>query len=98
MNTKEHLLVCLAEECAEVAQAVGKALRFGLYDTPPKGGLANNDYLVREFNDVLAIIELLQANGANLDGIGCRAAIDEKKAKVGRYMLHAELRGTLESS
>jgi len=32
MNRTEHLLVCLAEECAEVGQAVAKALRFGLDD------------------------------------------------------------------
>jgi len=43
----EHLLVCLAEECAEVGQAVGKALRFGLKDSPPEGGLPNDEYIVR---------------------------------------------------
>ncbi len=30
MNKTEYLLVCLAEECAEIQQAVDKALRFGL--------------------------------------------------------------------
>jgi hypothetical protein len=30
MNITEHLLATLAEECAEVAQATSKALRFGL--------------------------------------------------------------------
>lgn len=30
MNKAEHLLTCLAEECAEIQQAVSKALRFGV--------------------------------------------------------------------
>lgn len=36
MNRSEHLLSCLAEECAEVAQRVSKALRFdeGLIPEP----------------------------------------------------------------
>lgn len=32
MNATEHLLVCLAEECGEVAKECSKALRFGLDD------------------------------------------------------------------
>lgn len=35
MNLKEHLLTVLSEECAEVQQAVSKALRFGAKDSRP---------------------------------------------------------------
>lgn len=35
MNTTEHLLVVLGEECAEVQQNIAKALRFGLDDHHP---------------------------------------------------------------
>jgi hypothetical protein len=35
MNPTEHLLSCLAEECAEVAQRASKSLRFGLSEVQP---------------------------------------------------------------
>ncbi len=98
MNKTEHLLTCLAEECAEVGQAAAKALRFGIGDMPPNGGLPNNEYIVREVNDVLAIIELLIDHGLKLDGIGDQVSIDEKKAKVAHFMEYAEKRGTLVSN
>ncbi len=34
MNRRDHLLDILAEECAEVAIRVSKALRFGLDEVP----------------------------------------------------------------
>lgn len=95
MNKTEHLLTCLAEECAEVGQAAAKALRFGVDGMSPNGGLPNKEYIVREVNDVLAIIELLIDHGLKLDGIGDQIAIDEKKAKVAHFMEYAEKRGTL---
>lgn len=97
MNRTEHLLVCLAEECAEVGQAVGKALRFGLTDNPPGGGLRNDEYIVRELHDVFAILELLTECGA-LDRGHYGTAIKEKKEKVERFMRYAEERGTLVSN
>jgi hypothetical protein len=96
MNVIEHLLTCAAEESAEVGQAAGKALRFGLRDSPPSGGLPNNLYIVRETNDLLAILEMLQEQGVDLPGIGNRDAINEKKEKVKRFMTYAKDRGTLE--
>lgn len=93
MNQHEHLLTCLAEECAEVGQAVGKALRFGLNDKGPSHVLTNAEYIARELGDVLALVEMLQEHGLipALDGmhIGC------KKAKVKHFMEYAEQRGTL---
>jgi NTP pyrophosphatase (non-canonical NTP hydrolase) len=97
MNRTEHLLVCLAEECAEVGQAVGKALRFGLTDSPPGGGLQNDKYIVRELHDVLAVLELLTECGA-LDRGHYGEEIREKKEKVERFMRYAEERGTLVSN
>ena len=37
MNKQEYLLTCLSEECAEIQQAVSKALRFGLDNYNPNG-------------------------------------------------------------
>lgn len=95
MNTIEHLLACLAEEGGEIAQAAGKAGRFGLQDTNPSDGISNQDRLVQEINDALSVAELLQEEGVEMLGVGDRAAIEAKKAKVRRYMAYARDRGTL---
>jgi len=81
MNKIEHLLLCLAEEAGEVVQAAGKAGRFGLNDQPSPDKLSNNEYIVREVNDVLAILELLKEEGVDLQGIGRHLDIQLKKEK-----------------
>lgn len=96
MNKREHLLICLAEECAEVGQSVAKALRFGLKDSPPVGGPTNEESIVQELNDILAIIELLIDDGCSFNNVGDQTAIDTKKDKVMRFMEYAKERGTLE--
>jgi len=48
MNKTEYLLVCLAEECAEIQQAVDKALRFGLDVGFPGGKTTNAQDISRE--------------------------------------------------
>lgn len=49
MNLQEHLLSCLAEECAEVGQCVSKALRFGLQDAQPGQPLTNLERMALDF-------------------------------------------------
>ncbi|MGR3177280.1 MAG: MazG nucleotide pyrophosphohydrolase domain-containing protein [Candidatus Anammoxibacter sp.] len=57
----ERYLDLLAEECAEVIQAIMKAKRFGLYDKFEgyNKGRSNENAILREIGDVLAIIDLL---------------------------------------
>ena len=64
MNKTEHLLACLAEECAEVQHAVAKALRFGLDDGYLGAASTNAQDIAREFADVLAVVEMLEEDGA----------------------------------
>lgn len=94
MNKTEHLLACLAEECAEVQHAVAKALRFGLDDGYPGAASSNAQDIAREFADVIAVVELLEEAGA-LERPTDTNAIERKKARVVEYMLYAEQRGTL---
>lgn len=35
----DHLLACAGEECGEVQQVVGKALRFGIWSGPSGTGI-----------------------------------------------------------
>jgi len=95
MNKKEHLLVCVNEECSEVAKAITKILRFGVDDRyPPISGTTNLEKLSEECTDVLAVLEMLE--DAKIVQINrSRAAIELKKAKVFRYMDYARERKTL---
>jgi NTP pyrophosphatase (non-canonical NTP hydrolase) len=95
MNRTEHLLVCLAEECAEVAKAVSKALRFGLDDGAPGSDATNAQDIAGELNDLVAVAELLEECGAIPRRHSIRD-IEAKKAKVLSFLEYAERRGAVE--
>ena len=50
-NLENHILALLGEECGELQQAVGKALRFGLH--------SNMVPILKEFHDILAAYKML---------------------------------------
>jgi len=59
--SNEELLIGIMEECAEVTQAVSKALRFGLdAHNPHNISSTNADDIMTEFYHVDALIEELQ--------------------------------------
>lgn len=99
MTKKEHLLTILSEECIETAQRVSKALRFGLQEIQPGQELTNAQRIVYEFNDILAMMEMLQSenafnhhiNGPVKDG----DAIVKKKKKVEKFLELSKECGTL---
>ncbi|WP_341232420.1 hypothetical protein [uncultured Methylophaga sp.] len=93
MNKSEHLLIILIEECNELAQDAAKALRFGVFeqrDLPT----SNHDRMQKEFNDVLAVVEMLNESGLLL--IQDRGLIQLKKQKVIKYMGYSKECGTLD--
>ena len=61
MTDEQHLLLLLAEECAEVGQRASKAIRFGLEDPAgaQPGFSSNKTRLLEELNDLLAVVDLL---------------------------------------
>jgi len=87
----------LAEECAEVQQSVGKALRFGLDHGYPDRKTTNAQDIAYEIQDVIAIVEMLDECGA-VPRSSDLHAIDQKKAKVAALMEFARQRGTLRDS
>jgi hypothetical protein len=95
LNRKEHLLVCLAEECDEIGQRVSKALRFGLAEVQPGQGLTNAERIVEEIVDFFAVLEMLtDAEILTIDDrVG--AAIQAKRDKVEKFMRFAEEQGAL---
>lgn len=92
----EHLLVCLNEECVEVAKRCDKALRFGLDDTDPTipGAPTERARIFEELQHVIAVFEMLTAAGALPLALD-RTVIDAKKEKVLRFMEYARNRGAL---
>jgi NTP pyrophosphatase (non-canonical NTP hydrolase) len=63
-------LAILAEECGEVATAVGKILRFGWESQSPYGGKPNRKALEQELGNVRAVVNLmLDAGDLNLNAI-----------------------------
>ena len=94
MNRQEYLLTCLSEEAAEIIQAVGKAQRFGLdddfFDESPKQAI------IRELNDFMAVIELLDEYcDAGFWPWEDAEMIEAKKKKVLKYIEYSEKKGTL---
>ena len=96
MNHSEHLLTCLAEECAELSKAATKALRFGVNDKGPKEMHTNAENIQFEFNDVLAIIEMLAEQGVVPLGDSRPEVLQRKKDKVNSYMEYASRKGALQ--
>lgn len=95
MNKMEHLLICLAEEAAEMQQAACKALRFGLDDGHPDGQTTNAEDIMKEYTDLIAIMTMLFEAGIIKD-FNMDRAIELKREKVLGYMDYARERGTLE--
>jgi len=100
MNVKEHLLACLAEECAEIAHVCSKSLRFGLEDINPLDptGPNNRDWLVNEINDLAAVVILLQEQKIIPQQWHDYDKIVAKKAKVKKFMEYAEKAGALKAN
>ena len=65
MNSKEHLLVCLMEEAAEVQKAASKMLRFGPHEYSPVDPVIvpNREALARELHDLKVLWKMLIEQG-----------------------------------
>jgi len=88
MNRLQYLLLLAAEEGSEVAQAATKAMRFGTQEVYKVTGLSNEARLQAEFNDILAVMELLNEEGLVL--YRNEDMIKEKKAKVEKFMQYSK--------
>lgn len=79
MNRDENLLVTLMEECAELQQAVSKAIRFGMDSChPDHPGRSNEHDIMVEYYQLVAVMEML--NNSNV--VGRFSAADEALVKV----------------
>ena len=95
MTPTENLLTILAEECNETAQRVSKAIRFTLEEVQPGQELTNAQRIVYEFNDLVAVMEILQSHGV-FEEIFDREYIEKKKVKVATYQAYSVKVGTID--
>jgi NTP pyrophosphatase (non-canonical NTP hydrolase) len=85
------------EECAEVQQAVSKALRFGLNDSYKDYG-NNKERIESEICDLMGVLELLYEEKIIPMPDNWQDRVAAKKTKVMRYMDYARERGALDES
>lgn len=95
MNRAEHLLACLAEEADEVGQRVMKALRFGLREVQADQPLTNDDRICDELRDLIAVAQILHAEGVIGWFMPERGEIDQKRRKIERFMAISREQGVL---
>lgn len=88
MTRQDMLLVQLMEEAAEVVQGVSKCLRFGTAHEWPAHERSAEYRLSQELIDMLALIEMCQAEGILSPWPqDVRSHIAAKKEKVEKYLL-----------
>lgn len=92
MDRKEHLLIILGEECAEVTHEVTKALRFGLNDSW-KELPTNAEKLTQEMGDLIAVFNMLVLEG-HVKPIDIKV-VEAKYLKVEQFMQYSKRVGTL---
>ena len=93
---KTYLLMRLAEEAAEITQAVSKCVLYSPGHTAPEYDKTNLQNLEAELNDLLGTVKLLKAVGVNL--YLSKQAQYEKAVKIARYAEISANIGTLKQS
>lgn len=98
MDLQEHLLCCLGEEGTEIAKDCSKAMRFGLGDTNflAPDGPNNQERIIDELNDLMAVARLMVKNGLLPANWQDRKKQRRKIKKVIACMEYARKRGALE--
>lgn len=93
MTLEQYLLQCLGEEGIEIAHAVSKAVRFGLDDEWPGKATTNRQDIKQEFNDLLAVLEMLMEFGTFQEHLMDRNLIETKKDKIRKMLCYSKKRG-----
>ena len=98
MTENEHLLLCLNEECVEIAKDVDKALRFGLDDINPLNptGPSNKGLIIDELNDLMAVVDILIERNILPHWWQSQHQQTAKRAKVLKHLEIARAKGTIQ--
>ncbi len=88
-SVKEHLMIIAMEECCEISHELSKAIRFGPDEVYEMIGLSNIQRALKEYNQLVAVLEMLRDHGVFSGDMRDQKVIDEKKIKVAEYMDYA---------
>ena len=97
MNKLQHMLIKLAEECAEVSQIALKTAQFGQHECMPGQPLNNFERCHQELDDLLAVVEELNEN-FRFYYIPNRERVEAKKVKMQKYLGYSIHLGLVEGS
>lgn len=97
MKIEEYLLLRLAEECAEIAQRITKALSFGLDEVQPGQYFNNAERIVEEINDFEAVKEICERHGIILNNY-ISGNYHKKLEKIRKFAAISAEKGTLPQS
>lgn len=95
MNKIEYLTTKATEEASEVIQRLCKANIFGWDEVQEGQEETNKERFVKEFNDLLASVEMLQEQGIKFRRIADPIEIAKKKSRVEKYMELSRKQGCL---
>lgn len=87
-------MTSVMEECAEVAQRVSKAQRFGMDEVQPGQTLTNRERIIQEYYDLRAVLGMCGIDAWEMSEKS-KAAEMAKVAKVVKYLDYAKQCGTL---
>ncbi|WP_086313875.1 hypothetical protein A5821_001419 [Enterococcus sp. 7F3_DIV0205] len=99
MRKNDYLALVAMEECAEIQQALSKAIRFGFDDHhPSRADETNEEQMLTEFYQLTAMIEELQKQGviAGFTQEKIEKVKQSKIEKVYKYMDYSKEKGVLE--
>ncbi|EOH92806.1 hypothetical protein UAW_02847 [Enterococcus haemoperoxidus ATCC BAA-382] len=99
MRKNEYLTLVAMEECAEIQQALSKAIRFGFDDHhPSRADETNEEQMLTEFYQLTAMIEEMQNKGiiADFPQEKIKKVKQDKIEKVYKYLDYSEKKGLLE--
>lgn len=98
MTREEHLLSCLAEECAEVVQRVSKALRFGLRETQVGADYDNSERICLELEDLISVAYILREERSIPDFQPSARRVEAKRMKIEQHMEISREQGVLQET
>lgn len=94
MTELQYMLLVLGEEGAEITQAASKASRFGVYNSGPGTNKSNKEILQAEYNDMLAVAEMLAVYSVDL--YRDEELVQKKKDKVKKFLAYSKGIGTVQ--
>ena len=93
MNRQEHLLTILMEECSEFSIELSELILLD-NDLREYNGSANHDLMLKEFNDIMAIINMLNEEG--IDIFRNNEFIRIKRGEVKKHLKESDTRNDFE--